>query len=215
MKKEFESFEVVFLGETGVGKTSLITQLVDRTFQKDQVHESSFRMTLSTKQVICENKILKFEIWDIEGLREYSSSMNFIKSKSAIILVYDITRKDSFEELQNYWAEKIKNKYTDSETILAIVANKSDLNEYLAVDEETARYFAQSLGAIFVNTTATKAEPINNLFIQIAEEYTGSNIIKILEKEDELELESYKEKENSIKLTRDIYDRREHRYPKC
>ena len=62
---------------------------------------------------------------------------------------------------------------------MLIAANKSDLIDNEAVDEEEARKFAESLGAIYASTTATKIEPINDLFIQIAKKYTGCNDIKL------------------------------------
>ena len=94
-------------------------------------------------------------------------------------LVYDITLKESFEEIQNYWVERIKESvYNFPNIILVIAANKSDLIGQEAFDEETARNFTQSLGAIFVISTAKKKEPITDLFIQIAKKYTGFIYIK-------------------------------------
>ena len=131
------------------------------------------------------------------------------KDLGAAILVYDLTNKKSFEELQNYWIEKIKDNM-NHDTILVIVANKSDLIGQEDVDEETARNYAQSLGAIFIRTTAKKEEPINNLFIQIAKKYTGSNYIKFIEEEDEVELEEEEEKHKTLKKDNDRYKRSHH-----
>ena len=72
----------------------------------------------------------------------------FYKDANAAILVYDITRKDSFEELQTYWAEQIK-EYAPPNIILAVVGNKSDLAAEEEVDEETARNYSEELGALF------------------------------------------------------------------
>ena len=108
MSEGIESFKVVLVGESGVGKTSIITQFIDQTFQEDQ--QSTTGGTFSTKSVICDNtKILKFEIWDTAGQERYRAlTKMFYKDANAAVLVYDITRKDSFEELQNYWAQQIK-----------------------------------------------------------------------------------------------------------
>ena len=173
-----ESFKVVLVGETGVGKTSIITQFIDETFQEDQ--QSTTGGTFSTKSVICdEGKILKFEIWDTAGQERYRSlTKMFYKDANAAILVYDITRKDSFEELKNYWAEQVKESSPQG-IILIIAANKADLLENEAVDESIAREFAQQLGAIFVSTSAKNSSGINNLFEEIAKKHTGSNRITI------------------------------------
>ena len=200
MSEGIESFKVVLVGESGVGKTSIITQFIDQTFQEDQ--QSTTGGTFSTKSVVCDNgKTLKFEIWDTAGQERYRSlTKMFYKDANAAVLVYDITRKDSFEELQNYWAEQIKES-SPSNIILAVAANKSDLFNKEAVDEDEARKFAESLGAIYASTTATTVESINDLFIQIAKKYTGSNEITIKE-EDEGQVQQDDKKEG-MKLTKD------------
>ena len=103
-----ESFKVVLVGESGVGKTSIITQFIDQTFQEDQ--QSTTGGTFSTKSVICEGgKILKFEIWDTAGQEKYRSlTTMFYKDANAAVMVYDVTRKESFDEIKNYWSNQIK-----------------------------------------------------------------------------------------------------------
>ena len=200
MTEGVESFKVVLVGESGVGKTSIITQFIDQTFQEDQ--QSTTGGTFSTKSVICDNgKTLKFEIWDTAGQERYRSlTKMFYKDANAAVLVYDITRKDSFEELQNYWSQQIKES-SPSNIILAIAANKSDLISQEAVEEEKAREFANELGAIFVSTTATTVESINELFIEIAKKYTNATDIKI--KGDDDGQEQAEEKNDNVKLSKD------------
>jgi small GTP-binding protein len=191
---EIESFKVVLVGESGVGKTSIITQFIDQTFQEDQ--QSTTGGTFSTKSVKCgNNKTLKFEIWDTAGQERYRSlTKMFYKDANAAVLVYDITRKDSFEQLKSYWAEQIKE--CPENIIVVIAANKNDLIQKEEVDEEEARKFASDLGAIFVGTTATQVESINELFIEIAKKYTGSEQIEIKDEED-----LHKQKLKKIKTT--------------
>jgi len=107
----------------------------------------------------------------------------FYKDANAAVLVYDITRKESYEELEKYWAGQIKES-SPEQIILAVAANKSDLIEKEEVNEESARNFAEKIGAIFVSTTATQVESINDLFIQIAKKYTGSQNIEIKDEEE-------------------------------
>ena len=200
MTEGVESFKVVLVGESGVGKTSIITQFIDQTFQEDQ--QSTTGGTFSTKSVICDNgNTLKFEIWDTAGQERYRSlTKMFYKDANAAVLVYDITRKDSFEELQNYWSQQIKES-SPPNIILAIAANKSDLINQEAVEEEKAREFANELGAIFVSTTATTVESINELFIEIAKKYTNATDIKI--KGDDDGQDQAEEKNDNVKLSKD------------
>jgi small GTP-binding protein len=196
---DIESFKVVLVGESGVGKTSIITQFIDQTFQEDQ--QSTTGGTFSTKSVKCgNNKTLKFEIWDTAGQERYRSlTKMFYKDANAAVLVYDITRKDSFEQLKSYWAEQIKE--CPENIIVVIAANKNDLIQKEEVDEEEARKFASDLGAIFVGTTATQVESINELFIEIAKKYTGSEKIEIKDEEDPVQAKVEENKNDSMKLS--------------
>ena len=138
----------------------------------------------------------------------------FYKDANAAVLVYDITRKDSFEEIQNYWSNQIKESSPPG-IILAVAANKSDLIDHETVDEEKARQFAEELGAIFVSTTATQIDPVNDLFIQIAKKYTGSNEIKIKEEEEAQEQPSTDDKKGTVKLTNERSNDKNNRKRGC
>jgi len=192
-----ESFKVVLVGEMGVGKTSIITQFIDQTFLEDQ--QTTAGGTFSTKSVVCDGvKILKFEIWDTAGQEKYRSlTKMFFKDANAAVMVYDITRKDSFEELKNYWTSQIKESSPEN-IILAIAANKSDLIQQEAVEEENARNFSKEINAIFVSTSAKDSEGINNLFKEIAKKYTGASTITIKEDEDDDQPEE--EQKNTVKI---------------
>ena len=198
---DIESFKVVLVGESGVGKTSIITQFIDQTFQEDQ--QSTTGGTFSTKSVKCgNNKTLKFEIWDTAGQERYRSlTKMFYKDANAAVLVYDITRKDSFEQLKSYWAEAEQIKECPENIIVVIAANKNDLIQKEEVDEEEARKFASDLGAIFVGTTATQVESINELFIEIAKKYTGSEQIEIKDEDDPAQAKVEENKNDSMKLS--------------
>ena len=181
---QIETFKVVLLGEAGVGKTSIISQFIDQNFQEDL--QSSTGGTFSSKSFSYGGgKILKFEIWDTAGQERYRSlTKMFYRDANAAVLVYDITRKLSFEELQSYWVEQIKESAPPN-ILLAIVANKSDLEEE-DVDEGQARSYAQELGAIFCSTSAKSRHGIDDLFLQIARKHTGANDIQIKNDEDDL-----------------------------
>ena len=192
-----ESFKVVLVGESGVGKTSIITQFIDQTFQEDQ--QSTTGGTFSTKSVICDGgKILKFEIWDTAGQERYRSlATMFYKDANAAIMVYDVTRKETFEELKNYWAGQVKDNAPEK-IILVIAGNKSDLIEQETVDEGEARNFAKELNAIFISTSAKSSEGINNLFEEIAKKHTGATNISIAK--GNVEEPHVEEKNDKVKI---------------
>jgi small GTP-binding protein len=178
-----ETFKVVLLGEMGVGKTSIIAQFMDQTFQEDL--QSSTGGTFSSKTFTYGGgKLLKFEIWDTAGQERYRSlTTMFYKDANAACLVYDITRKLTFEEMQNYWVQQIKEN-APKDLILIIVGNKSDLTDEEEVDEDTARKFAEDLNAMFFTTSAKNYSGICDLFIQIAKKYTKADDVQIQNEED-------------------------------
>ena len=183
-----ESFKVVLVGESGVGNTSIITQFIDQTFQEDI--QSTTGGTFSTKSVVCDGgKILKFEIWDTAGQEKYRSlTTMFYKDANAAVMVYDVTRKDSYDEIKNYWANQIKDNAPEN-IILAIAANKSDLIEHETVDEGEARNFAKEISAIFISTSAKNSEGINMTFVIIIFVLMMGINVKVEDKEAEIKLE--------------------------
>ena len=210
MSEGIESFKVVLVGESGVGKSSIITQFIDQTFQEDQ--QSTTGGTFSAKTVICDNsKVLKFEIWDTAGQERYRAlTKMFYKDANAAVLVFDITRKDSFDELKSYWAQQIKES-SPPNIILAVAANKSDLIDKEVVKEEESRAFADELGAIYVSTTAKTVETINDLFIQIAKKHTGASEVTIKEDEDGQPEPQPEEKKEKMKLTKETVNNKKER----
>ena len=184
-----ESFKIALVGENDVGKTNIISAFV-YPFQ-----ESKSGGSFSIKYVVYDGgKILKLEIWDTAGQKRYRAlTKMFYKDANAIILVYDITRKKSFEEIQTYWFGLIKQD-CKKDIILAIAANNSDLNEKEEVDEEEARNFADKIGAIFASISTKNLDSINDLFINIVKKYTGSENIRIKDEYNDCQYQRQREK---------------------
>ena len=166
-----EGCKVVLLGETGVGKTSIIAQFMENEFTDDQ--PATTGATFVSKNLLIRhfNKVLTFEIWDTAGQEKFRSlSKMFYKDSAVVILVYDITNTKTFEELQYYWINQIK-EHAPKKIIIAIAANKSDLAKREQVDEEKARLFAREMGAIFKITSAKNKSDIEDLFQEIGKCY--------------------------------------------
>ena len=102
--------KVVLLGESGVGKTSIISRFINDTFEEGLMTTTG--ASYAGKELIFKdfnNQVVKFEIWDTAGQEKYRSlTQIFYKDASIAILVYDITDSDSFEELQNYWYKQLQ-----------------------------------------------------------------------------------------------------------
>ena len=101
--------KVVLIGESGVGKTSIITRYTRNQFKSQLMATSGANFV--TKNVIMEdeNQSIKFEIWDTAGQEKFRALAKvFYKNAAVCILVYDITRKSSFDSLKNFWFKEIK-----------------------------------------------------------------------------------------------------------
>ena len=166
-----ESIKVVLLGETGVGKTSIISQFTTHTF--DPHRETSLSAQFISKVVNFPDlgQSVKFDIWDTVGQEKYRSLAKiFYKDAKVIIFVYDITREITFEGLKNYWYDETKNN-ADGEPILAVVANKIDLYADSKVSNNDGKAFADQIGAIFQTTSALSDSGISTLFDNIGKKY--------------------------------------------
>ena len=105
-----QTCKVVLLGESGVGKTCIIARFINNTFEENLI--STTGASYAGKTMTFDEfggKSIKFEIWDTAGQEKYRSLTKiFYKDAGAAILVYDITRKESYEEIQKYWINQIK-----------------------------------------------------------------------------------------------------------
>jgi Ras-related protein Rab-11A len=168
-EEDIESCKVVLIGESGVGKTSIISQFINETFQVNM--ESTSGATFSSKVVTLSNKNkIKLEIWDTAGQERYRAlTKMFYKDAAAAILVCDITDKNSFIQIKEYWVDQIKQN--NDNIILIIVANKSDLYEKEAIDEKEVRNYANELNANFIVCSALNRSGIEDIFVAVGNNY--------------------------------------------
>ena len=101
--------KVVLIGESGVGKTSIISRYISNTFSSVIASTPGANFTTKTVFLPEENQSIKFEVWDTAGQEKFRALAKvFYKNAAVCILVYDITRKASFDELKKYWITEIK-----------------------------------------------------------------------------------------------------------
>ena len=171
---EPEGIKITLIGNSGVGKTSIINQYIDQTF--DEANAATIGANYSEKVITKNNKEYELNIWDTAGQEKFHSvGKHFYKDAYIVCLVYDITSQDSLEQLETIWYPDIK-KYGEKYTILAVVGNKSDLyeNDNLA-DENQAKEFAQSINATFMLTSAKTGDGIEKLFDTLVDKFLSSD----------------------------------------
>ena len=160
-----KSVKAVLLGESGVGKTCIIARFINNTFENNIM--STTGASYAGKTMAFEEfggKCIKFEIWDTAGQEKYRALTKiFYKDAGVAILVYDITRKESFDELKDYWYNQIK-ECAPKNIVIGIAANKCDLYDNEQVSEDEARNFANEIGAVFKLTSASTNQGIEDLF---------------------------------------------------
>jgi len=175
-EEDDEICKVVLLGESGVGKTSIISRFINGTFEESL-------MSTNGASYVCrnltfpeyKNRMIRFEIWDTAGQEQYRAlNKIFYKDAGICILVYDITNLKSFNALKDYWYEQIYDTCS-KQVVLGLAANKSDLDEDEKVSEEIARNFAKDINAIFMYTSACRFIGIDELFHNVGCRYIDPN----------------------------------------
>ena len=188
-EEDAKPVKVVLLGDSGVGKTSIISRFVNNMFeQKVMPTISAAYATKTMKFDDFGGKELKFELWDTAGQERYRAVTKILyKDAQVIILVYDITRIDSFNEVKNYWYNQVKENCSKS-IILGLAGNKADLFENENVTEEQGKNLAEEIGAIFKSTSSYENLGINDLFKAIGYKMLATLFPNYLESQGETEV---------------------------
>ena len=169
---EYMICKVVLLGESGVGKTSIISRYISNTFSEVLMSTTGASFATKKLELDSDHKI-KFQIWDTAGQERFRSLAKiFYQNASIAILVYDITRRESFEKIRNYWIGEIKQN-APSDIILAVVGNKSDNYENEDVKISEGKELAKEIGAIFQMTSAMLSHGIDELFTNIGRKFVN------------------------------------------
>ncbi|XP_025030064.1 ras-related protein Rab-22A isoform X1 [Python bivittatus] len=157
--------KVCLLGDTGVGKSSIVWRFVEDSF--DPNINPTIGASFMTKTVQYQNELHKFLIWDTAGQERFRAlAPMYYRGSAAAIIVYDITKEETFSTLKN-WVKELR-QHGPPNIVVAIAGNKCDLNDVREVIEKDAKDYADSIHAIFVETSAKNAININELFIEIS-----------------------------------------------
>ena len=167
-----EKLKCVLIGETAVGKTSIITQYINNEFNPDV--KSSIGVDNLIKEIEIENTKIKFELWDTPGQKIYTSANKiFMKNTDIALIVYDITNKETFEKV-NHWINLVKEVNGNRNLIIGIAANKSDLYENAEVNREEGEEYAKKINALYFESTATDHENVVNIFEELIKAYINT-----------------------------------------
>ena len=174
MSEEESGIKVILLGESSVGKTSLIKVAIGKKFNSSEL--TTYSANYSIKKFNYNGKEYTFNLWDTIGQEKYRAlTKMFFKDSKIIILVYDITSEKSFKELE-YWYSQVVNELGKEGYYLAIVGNKNDLYNQEKINKDQGKKFAQSKNGKFKLTSA-KDDPLsfNSLLEQMFKEFIDNN----------------------------------------
>ena len=154
-------FKIVTLGESGIGKTSLINRFTYDTFE---TLSTTIDNSICYKHLDIENKIIKIQLWDICGSERFRRVIpNFYRNASGAVVAYDIFNKWSFDQVK-FWIKEVK-AYSNTETNIVIVGTKCDiLDSEVKVTEEEGKKLADELGVKYFETSAKTGYNVNEAY---------------------------------------------------
>merc|ERR1711934_1299199 len=151
-------FKLVLLGDSAVGKSSLVLRFVRGQFFEYQ--ESTIGAAFLTQTVALNDTTVKFEIWDTAGQERYQSlAPMYYRGAAAAIVVYDITNTDSFTRAKN-WVRELQRQGSPN-VVIALAGNKNDLASKRKVTPEEAQTYADDNSIFFMETSAKTAANVN------------------------------------------------------
>jgi len=160
-------FKVVLIGDSGVGKSNLLSRFTRNEFNLES--KSTIGVEFATRAVTIEDKTVKAQIWDTAGQERYRAITSaYYRGAVGALLVYDIAKTQSFENVQT-WLSELRD-HADRDIVVMLVGNKTDLRHLRQVQTEVATEFAKAHDLSFIETSALEASNVETAFTQILTE---------------------------------------------
>ncbi|CAD8048183.1 unnamed protein product [Paramecium sonneborni] len=158
-------FKFIIVGDTNVGKSCLLLQFTDSRFRNE--HDATIGVEFGSRNLKINDKQIKLQIWDTAGQESFKSiTRSYYRGSIGGILVFDVTNRQSFENVQK-WYNEIQG-YACDKIEMVIVGNKIDLEERREVSSEEAKKFAQKFKFDYFETSAKTGENVDNVFESMA-----------------------------------------------
>jgi len=158
-------FKYIIIGDTGVGKSCLLLQFTDKRFQP--VHDLTIGVEFGARMINIDGKQIKLQIWDTAGQESFRSiTRSYYRGAAGALLVYDITRKDTFNHLSS-WLEDAQ-QHANSNMTITLIGNKSDLEHRRQVSAKEGEEFAKRNSLTFLETSSKTAQNVEEAFVGTA-----------------------------------------------
>lgn len=160
-------FKLLLIGDSGVGKSCLLLRFADDTYTESYI--STIGVDFKIRTIELDKKTIKLQIWDTAGQERFRTiTSSYYRGAHGIIVVYDCTDQDSFNNVKQ-WLEEI-DRYACDNVNKLLVGNKSDLNAKKVVDYPVAKEYADQLNIPFLETSAKNAMNVEQAFMTMAAE---------------------------------------------
>lgn len=158
-------FKLLLIGDSGVGKSCLLLRFADDTYTDSYI--STIGVDFKIRTVDLDTKTIKLQIWDTAGQERFRTiTSSYYRGAHGIIIVYDITDKESFDNVRQ-WLFEI-DRYASENVCKLLVGNKSDLVNKRAVEYDASKAFADELTIPFLETSAKNATNVEQAFLTMA-----------------------------------------------
>ncbi|XP_016480269.1 ras-related protein RABC2a [Nicotiana tabacum] len=183
------SFKILLIGDSGVGKSSLLVSFISNAV--DDL-APTIGVDFKIKTLTVGGKRLKLTIWDTAGQERFRTlTSSYYRGAQGIILVYDVTRRETFTNLSDVWAKEVELYSNNQDCVKMLVGNKVDKESERAVTREEGIALAKELGSLFLECSAKTRENVQHCFEELA--------LKIMEVPSLLEEGSTVGKRNILK----------------
>lgn len=158
-------FKVLIIGNSGVGKSCLLLRFAEDMFSDNYI--STIGVDFKIRKLELEGKSIKLQIWDTAGQERFRTiTKSYYRGSNGIVVVYDITDRESFEQVQ-HWMSEI-DAHAQADVCRLLVGNKCDLADKRAVKTEEGEALARQYGIPFLETSAKDSMNVEDMFITMA-----------------------------------------------
>ncbi|KAL6500880.1 Ras-related protein RABC2a [Orobanche hederae] len=165
------SFKILLVGDSAVGKSSLLVSFISNVVED---LSPTIGVDFKIKFLTVGDKRLKLTIWDTAGQERFRTlTSSYYRGAQGIILVYDVTRRDTFTNLSDVWAKELELYSTHEDCIKMLVGNKADRESARVVSKEEGMTLAKELGCLFFECSAKTRENVDQCFEKL--------VLKIME----------------------------------
>jgi small GTP-binding protein len=166
-------FKLLIVGESGVGKTCMLLRFADNLFEEDFL--STIGVDFKVKEIVVDSKRVKLQIWDSAGQERFRNiTSSYYRNCSGIIIVYDVTRRDSFDKVTD-WISEVR-RFVPTVPLI-VVGNKCD-REDRQVPTADGQGLAEKQGLIFLETSAKANTNIEEAFQEMSKKLIEAEVNK-------------------------------------